>query len=544
MSGGLGDGPAAVTISSAGIKREAAAAGFDLCGIAAATDHVELRYFREWLEHGYAGGMEYLRRTADRRADVRHVLPSARSVISLGTVYNTAHPYSADSLDADRAAIARYAWGDDYHGVIQGRLDVLLERLRSTYGDGFEARAYVDTGPVQERVYAQYAGLGWIGKNTCLINPELGSWIFLSEIICNLDLEPDEAVFDQCGTCTLCLAACPTGALVEPGVLDSTRCLSYLTIENKDEIREEQRVLLGSHAYGCDICQDVCPYNNTATTAVSSDQAWQPREGLALATPARHLAADRRRAPGASQGQRDEARWRPPAATQPGGRDRQQPQSGRRPGSSKATTSRCAGIRWSRNTSRGPLDGWPSRREMTNRRKASPADPKPGEPVSELLPERPTLATVREIAAGCKACDLYERGTQTVFGEGPRKAEMMLVGEQPGDAEDLPAIPSSARRASARRRARRGRRRPASGLRHQRRKALQVGAARQAAHPRQAQRGRDRRLSSLAGSRDRAGEAARADLPRRHRRPGAARQVVQGVAPARYAGRHLRWLRS
>jgi epoxyqueuosine reductase len=281
MSGGPGDGQAAVTISSAGIKREAAAAGFDLCGIAAASDHVELRYLREWLEHGYAGEMEYLRRTADRRADVRHVLPSARSVISLGTVYNTAHPYSAESLHPDRAAIARYAWGDDYHGVIQGRLDVLLERLRSTHGDGFEARAYVDTGPVQERVYAQYAGLGWIGKNTCLINPELGSWIFLSEIICNLDLEPDEPIFDQCGTCTLCLAACPTGALVDPGVLDSTRCLSYLTIENKDEILEEQRVLLGSHAYGCDICQDVCPYNNTATTAVSPDQAWQPREGLA-----------------------------------------------------------------------------------------------------------------------------------------------------------------------------------------------------------------------------------------------------------------------
>jgi epoxyqueuosine reductase len=281
MSGGRSEGPAAVTISSAGIKREAAAAGFDLCGIAPAADHVELRYLREWLEHGYAGGMEYLRGTADRRADVRHVLPSARSVISLGTIYNTAHPYSADTLDADRAVIARYAWGDDYHGVIQGRLDVLLERLRSTYGDGFEARAYVDTGPVQERVYAQYAGLGWIGKNTCLINPEVGSWIFLSEIICNLDLEPDEPIFDQCGTCTLCLAACPTGALVEPGVLDSTRCLSYLTIENKDAIPEEQRVLLGSHAYGCDICQDVCPFNNTATTGSSADQAWQPREGLA-----------------------------------------------------------------------------------------------------------------------------------------------------------------------------------------------------------------------------------------------------------------------
>ena len=283
MSGGASGRPAAVMISSAGIKREAAAAGFDLCGIAPASDHVELRYLREWLDRGYAGGMEYLRRSADRRADVRQVLPSARSVISLGTIYNTGHPYSADTLDRDHAAIARYAWGEDYHAVIQRRLDILLERLRSAYGEGFEARAYVDTGPVQERVYAQYAGLGWIGKNTCLINPELGSWIFLSEIICNLELEPDEPIFDRCGTCTLCLAACPTGALVEPGVLDSTRCLSYLTIENKDAIPEEQRVLLGSHAYGCDICQDVCPYNNSPTTASSSDAAWQPREGLSSA---------------------------------------------------------------------------------------------------------------------------------------------------------------------------------------------------------------------------------------------------------------------
>ena len=280
MSGGASGRPAAVMISSAGIKREAAAAGFDLCGIAPASDHVELRYLREWLDLGYAGGMEYLRKSADRRADVRHVLPSARSVISLGNIYNTGHPYSADTLDRDRAAIARYAWGEDYHVVIQRRLDVLLGGLRSACGGGFEARAYVDTGPVQERVYAQYAGLGWIGKNTCLINPELGSWIFLSEIICNLELEPDEPILDQCGTCTACLAACPTGALVEPGVLDSTRCLSYLTIENKDAILEEQRVLLGPHAYGCDICQDVCPYNNRPTTASSKDAAWQPREGL------------------------------------------------------------------------------------------------------------------------------------------------------------------------------------------------------------------------------------------------------------------------
>jgi epoxyqueuosine reductase len=268
-------------ISAGEIKREAAAAGFDLCGVAPAADHVELRFFREWLDRGHAGGMDYLRRSADRRADVRHVLPSARSVIALGTVYNTAHPYSTDRADATRAEIARYAWGDDYHIVIQRRLEALLGWLRAACGDRFEGRAYVDTGPVQERVYAQYAGLGWIGKNTCLINPEIGSWIFLSEIICNLDLEPDEPIFDQCGTCTLCLAACPTGALVEPGVLDSTRCLSYLTIETKDAIPEEQRVSIGAHAYGCDICQEVCPYNLTAGTASSTDPAWQPRDGLA-----------------------------------------------------------------------------------------------------------------------------------------------------------------------------------------------------------------------------------------------------------------------
>jgi len=208
------------------------------------------------------------------------VLPTAKSVICLGTIYNADRPYSADNTEPAQAAIARYAWGDDYHEVIGRRLDVLLGWLRASAGAGFEGRAYVDTGPIQERVYAQYAGLGWIGKNTCLINPELGSWIFLSEIICNLDLRPDEPVFDQCGTCTMCLAACPTGALVEPGVLDSSRCLSYLTIENKGAIPLDQRDSIGEHAYGCDICQDVCPWNLTATTARSADPEWQPRPGL------------------------------------------------------------------------------------------------------------------------------------------------------------------------------------------------------------------------------------------------------------------------
>ena len=271
---------AAAGLTAELVKQEAAAAGFDLCGIAPASGHVELRFLREWVERGYAGDMHYIRNSLERRMDVRHVLPSARSVLSLGTIYNTPHPYSTDAEEPGRAAIARYAWGDDYHAVIESRLDVLLAALARLAGDGFEGRRYVDTGPVQERVYAQYAGLGWIGKNTCLIHPELGSWMFLSEIICNVDLRPDEPVFDQCGTCTLCLASCPTGALVEPGVLDSTRCLSYLTIENKGSIPAEQRASIGAHAYGCDICQEVCPYNQQDTTAVSSDPAWQPRAGL------------------------------------------------------------------------------------------------------------------------------------------------------------------------------------------------------------------------------------------------------------------------
>jgi epoxyqueuosine reductase len=260
------------------IKRHAAELGFDLCGIAPAAVLPELAFLREWLDAGHAGEMHYLQRTAERRADVRAVMPSARSVIVFGTIYNTDRPYSTDIADSDQAALARYAWGDDYHTVIQSRLDRMLEWLKAEAGDGFEAKSYVDTGPVQERVYAQHAGIGWIGKNTCVINPDVGSWIFLSEIICNLDLLPDAPALDQCGFCTLCLDACPTGALTAPRTLDSRRCLSYLTIEIKGAIPVEHREAIGSHAYGCDICQEVCPYN--ALPAVSADPAWAARDGL------------------------------------------------------------------------------------------------------------------------------------------------------------------------------------------------------------------------------------------------------------------------
>jgi epoxyqueuosine reductase len=266
--------------TSAAIKEYALSTGFDLCGIAPAASFPELEFFRAWLDRGYAGEMQYLHRSADRRADVRQVLPSARSVISLGTVYNVDRPYSNVSRDPDSAALARYAWGDDYHEVIRHRLDALVDWLRSSSGPELEARAYVDTGPVQERVYAKHAGLGWIGKNTCLINEELGSWIFLSAVLTNLELAPDAPALDQCGTCARCIDACPTGALVDPYVLDSTRCLSYLTIELKGAIPEAQRDDVGNHAYGCDICQEVCPWNLTPSTGTSSDRAWLPRAPL------------------------------------------------------------------------------------------------------------------------------------------------------------------------------------------------------------------------------------------------------------------------
>ena len=167
-------------------RRKARALGFDLCGISPVGDFPELKFLPQWLDRGYAGEMAYLARSAGRRADVRNVLPSARSVIVTGTIYNVDRPYSIEIADPARAHVARYAWGDDYHEVIERRLDALIEWMRGASANPFEARRYVDTGPVQERVYAQHAGVGWIGKNTCIINPDIGSWLFLGEIICSL----------------------------------------------------------------------------------------------------------------------------------------------------------------------------------------------------------------------------------------------------------------------------------------------------------------------------------------------------------------------
>ncbi len=262
-------------MTSAEIKAQARELGFDVCGIAPASAHPELAFYREWLARGYAGEMAYLHRSAERRADVRRVVPSAQTVIMTGTIYNTDRPYSTEIADPGRAQIARYAWGDDYHDVIGARLDALVAWMRAQTPEPFDARWYVDTGPVQERVYAQHAGIGWIGKNTCVINPEIGSWLFLGAIICSLPLEVDAPSLDQCGDCTLCIEACPTHAIVAPAVLDSTRCISYLTIELKGAIPAAQHAGIGSHVYGCDVCQEVCPWN--AVVPHSSDPAWQPR---------------------------------------------------------------------------------------------------------------------------------------------------------------------------------------------------------------------------------------------------------------------------
>jgi epoxyqueuosine reductase len=262
-------------VIAAEIKAKARELGFDLCGIAPAADLAELAFLREWLDRGFGGTMTYLHRSANKRADVRRVVPSAQTVIVTGTLYNTGRPYSTESADRGRAQIARYAWGDDYHEVIGGRMERLLAWMRERAAEPFDARAYVDTGPVQERVYAQHAGLGWIGKNSCVINPDIGSWTFLAAIICSLPLELDAPSLDQCGSCTLCIEACPTQAIVGPGVLDATRCVSYLTIELKAGIPAEHRAGVGAHVYGCDVCQEVCPWNATAPR--SADPAWQPR---------------------------------------------------------------------------------------------------------------------------------------------------------------------------------------------------------------------------------------------------------------------------
>jgi epoxyqueuosine reductase len=264
------------------VKEAAAEAGFDLAGIAPARlgDSRELRFFSDWIAAGRAGEMAYLdardHQGRLKRASLERVAPWARSVIVCGLNYNTAHPCSTECHDPQRGWISRYAWGPaDYHEVVMDRLRRVEARLREEVADLLlQTRCYVDTGPVVERVFAAYAGIGWIGKNTCLINQRLGSWLFLGVILTSLELAPDMPAPDRCGSCTRCLDACPTQAFIAPHELDATRCISYLTIEKRGAIPEELRPDMGSHVFGCDICQDVCPWNRKA--AASSGPEFQP----------------------------------------------------------------------------------------------------------------------------------------------------------------------------------------------------------------------------------------------------------------------------
>ncbi len=235
----------------------------------------DLDRLTEWTARGYAADLDYVTRSADARRDPTRVLPGARTAIVTGTIYNTAQPRSIDRDSPGDARIARYAWGEDYHEVIGRRLHLLIGWLKEHAGVPFDALAYVDTGPIQEKALAARAGLGWIGKHSCLINQQLGSWMFLSTILTTLDLPTGQPVADRCGTCTRCLDVCPTQAIVAPYVVDAGRCLSYVTIETHQDIPEAWRGAVGAQVYGCDLCQDVCPWNHDA--AVTDDPVWVAR---------------------------------------------------------------------------------------------------------------------------------------------------------------------------------------------------------------------------------------------------------------------------
>jgi epoxyqueuosine reductase len=264
------------------IKQAAAAAGFELAGIAPISGFPDLDRFPEWIAAGHVGEMKYMEARDEagilKRASPKSTFPWARSVIVCAINYNTAQTYSTEVHDAKRGWIARYAWSrEDYHDAVLRRLRLVETKLRDAC-EGIETRCYVDTGPVVERVYAKYAGVGWIGKNTCILNQKLGSWLFLGVILTSLDLQPDLPAPDRCGSCTRCIDACPTDALIAPYQLDANKCISYLTIEKRGVIPEDMREGMGQQVLGCDICQDVCPWNrkSPATTALE----FQPREGL------------------------------------------------------------------------------------------------------------------------------------------------------------------------------------------------------------------------------------------------------------------------
>ena len=260
------------------IQAHANELGFELVGVTPAAHSETIARYREWIENGYAGKMHYLEKHLSLKTDVRQLLAEAKSVISLAMNYYTLDPPKALAQDPGRGQISRYAWGDDYHELIRERLLELVTFIKQTAESELKTRVCVDTAPIIEREYAQKAGIGWIGKNTNLIHWRSGSWYFLAEVLVNIVLESDTPELrGSCGTCTRCIEACPTDAIIEPNLLDSRRCISYLTIELKESIPKTLRPEIGNWIFGCDICQEVCPWNSKAVS--TTETGFQPRDG-------------------------------------------------------------------------------------------------------------------------------------------------------------------------------------------------------------------------------------------------------------------------
>lgn len=262
------------TTHTAIIKSAAANMGFSFCGIAKAEFlEDEAPRLEEWLQRGYQGKMSYLENYFDKRLDPRLLVPGAKSIITLGYNY---YP-SEDLAQSSSLKIAKYAYGEDYHFVVKDKLKALLEELRLSIGE-IDGRAFVDSAPVMERAWAQRAGMGWIGKNSLLLNKQMGSFFFLAELIIDLELDYDSPIKDYCGTCTACMDACPTEAIAEPYVVDGSKCISYFTIELKEAIPEEVKGKFDNWVFGCDICQDVCPWNRFSKS--HNEKKFEPSDEL------------------------------------------------------------------------------------------------------------------------------------------------------------------------------------------------------------------------------------------------------------------------
>lgn len=262
-------------ISRDSIKQRALDLGFAACGIALVGESTTHEHYRRWLQNSYQADMNWIARedAAWKRADPRNVLPGAKSIVCVAMHYRT----DDDWDEEQQGKIARYARGTDYHEFMPQRLRELLGWIREQ--QPCEGRVYVDTGPILEREWAQRAGLGWIGKNSMLLSRELGSYFLLGEILLDIELEPDRPHIEQfCGTCTRCIDACPTQAITEPRVLDATKCISYHTIENREEIPETLKEKFEGWLFGCDICQEVCPWNNKSTYESNETNLWQREE--------------------------------------------------------------------------------------------------------------------------------------------------------------------------------------------------------------------------------------------------------------------------